>query len=183
MTNGLGAGFAALTMLAVLGGLALLALLTTVASWALHLRTGRVPAPVRHLLVLVGVAVLGIGGFALVAFADEAPLLSGLFTALVVVPLLVAAGFLARTTDLAPLDVGAVTVMAWALPFLLGVVVTFGTTTGVRSALGITSTQARQMGVRSVAAAIAGLVVVLGTGFLGGRFVSPVRSGPDAGEP
>jgi len=181
MSNGLGAGFAALTTLAVLGALALLVLLSTTIAWAFRRRTGRVPAPVRYLLALVGVAALGIGGFALLAFADEAPMLSGLFSALVVVPLLVVGGYLARTTGLAPLEAAAATAMAWALPFLVGVVVAFGTMVGVRTALGITATEARNMGIPWVAAAVAG-IVVLGAALLGTRLVTLVRSAPDGGE-
>lgn len=183
MSNGLGAGFFAITLLAVLAGLALLVVLSTGVSWVWYRRAGRVPAPLRYLLVAVGVGVLGVAGFGVLVLFDEAPAVAGLFALLVVVPLLVAGGYLERTTGLGRLDVAATTVMAWGLPFLLGVVVVFGVTTGLSSAFDLAPAEFRRLGVAWAGAAVGGITVVLAMIPLGtrlGAVVRPVETGERA---
>lgn len=55
MSNGLGAGFAALSLLAVLGGLAAVSVLATGGAALIGRRAGRLPTPLRYLSVAVGV--------------------------------------------------------------------------------------------------------------------------------
>jgi hypothetical protein len=169
MSNGLGAGLFAITLLTVLAGLALLVVMATVAAAVFDRRSGRVPMGLRYLHVAICAGVFGVAVFAVLALYDEAPVAAGLFTAIVVVPCLLVSGYLARSTDLARLDVVAATVMAWAIAFFVGVGVSLGITTGMETVLDLAPAESRQLGVAWVAAASGGLVVVLAMIPLGTR--------------
>jgi hypothetical protein len=180
MSNGLGAGFAAPAPPAVLAGLALLAALTALGAYAFARRAGAVPAPIRYLSVALGVGVLGVADFGAPALHDGAPPVAWLFLAVAFVPLAVVGVHLDRTTGLARVDVAATTVMAWGLPFLLGVLVALGATNGISSALGLAPAQSGGIGVPRVAAALGGVAVVLGTRPFADRLAETVRSGTES---
>lgn len=172
MAAGFGAGFATITIMAVLVLLALGSSLATVAAVLLHRRSGRVPVGLQYLLVAIGVLGVGVLVFAVVAMSDEAPAAAGLFAVLGLVPLLVGGGFLARTTGAGRLEVATTTVMAWGPPFLLGVLVTVGVMNGIRAGLDLAIGEARRWGLPWLAAASGGLVVVAGLLPLGTRLAS-----------
>lgn len=162
MTNGLGAGLFALTLLAVIAALAVLAVAATVAAGICYRKSGFVPMPLRYLHVAIAVGVFGVAGFAVLVLYDEAPLAAGLFTSVVVVPFLLVSASLARSTDVARLDIIVATVMAWGIPFVLGLGVSVAVMTGLESLLDLAPAESRQVGVAWVAAASGGFVIVLG---------------------
>lgn len=162
MSNGLGAGFGALTLLAALAGLSLLVALGAGVSYVLYRRTGRVPRPLRLPLVAVGVVVVGVAGFGVLALHDEAPPVAGLFVATVLAPFLVVGGYLLRTTESPLVDVAATTVLAWGLLFLPGVAVVIGVTVGASDVFGLAAAESQRLGVPWVASTIGGGTVVLG---------------------
>lgn len=169
MSNGLGAGFFALTILAVLAGLAILVTIATVASAVYHRRTGQMPTPLRYLLVVICLGVLGVAGFGILVLFDEAPAAAWLVGSIVVVPLLVVGAYLDRTTGFSRIEVVTTTVMAWGVPFLLGVVVVFGVTNGIGSVFDLAPAESRQLGVPWIAATVGGLAIILGMLPLGNR--------------
>lgn len=71
MSNGLGAGFFAITLLVVLAGMAILVVLTMIASAVYHRRTGHIPMLFRYLLVVICAGVLGVTGFGILLLYDE----------------------------------------------------------------------------------------------------------------
>lgn len=162
MSNGLGAGLFGLTLLAMLVGLALLGVLGTIVSYVFHRQTDRIPLVLRYLLVLIGVSVLGVAGFGVLVMYDEAPIIAGLFTSIALLPLLTVSIYLARTSELLHLDVGAITVMAWGPSFLLGVAVALGAMSGINSVFDLTPLESRQMGVAWISFAIGGIFIVFG---------------------
>jgi hypothetical protein len=169
MTNGLGAGFFALTLVAVLAGCALFGLLGTAVATVYFRQRGRVPPPVRYLLALVGVGVLGVGGFGVLVLYDEAPAAAWLFSWVVVLPFLAVGGYLARTTAGSRLEVLGATTMAWGVPFALGLVVVFGVMAGASAAFDLAPAESRGLGVAWIAAVAGGLTVVLGMLPIGAR--------------
>ncbi|AZH26788.1 hypothetical protein [Haloplanus aerogenes] len=171
MSNGLGAGFAALTLLGVLGGIAVLATLSTVAAYAWVRRTGRLPGPFRY-----GFALLGVTGFGVLALYDEAPAAAGLFLLLGLLPQLVAAATLDRWLSVSRPDLVTTTMMAWSAPFLVGVPVTFGAMNALTSLLHVPAAGTSGTSVPWIASAVGGAVVALGTVLLGTRLVHVVRS-------
>lgn len=178
MSNGLGAGFAAITLLAVLAGLSFLVALAAGTAYALHRRMGRIPWPLRLLVVVVGVVVLGVAGFGVLALFDEAPPVAGLLAATVLAPLLAVGGYLFRTMESPYVDVAATTVLAWGFLFLPGVAVAFGVTAGASDVLGLTTGESRRLGVPWLASAVGGSTVVLGMLIVGSRLreVFPISS-------
>lgn len=176
MSNGLGTGFAALSLIAVLAGLALLVVLSTIVSCAFYRRTGHTPPPLRYLFVVIGIGVLGVTGFGILALADEAPVLAWLFACVALVPLVVVRLYLSRTTGLTRVEAITTTVMAWGLPFLLGVVVAFGVTNGLNAAFGLAPAESRRLGIAWIASAVGGLTVVLGMLPIGARLGGMVRA-------
>ena len=120
--------------------------------------------------ILSGVVV--VAGFAVVALHDEPPLLAALFTAIAIIPLLVVGIYLSLTTELSIIDLLASTGLAWSVPFLLGVIVVFGLTLGVSQVFRWTSVQSQQRGLAQIATVSGGLVVLVGSVFLG-KTVSP----------
>lgn len=147
MSDGFGAAFGAIALFAVLLAIAGLLFLTT--GVALHWRGERVAAYTEHVaLALVGGLVL-VAGFAIVALADEAPLLAGLFAATTAVPVVLAAGR-ARWAGAPWPTVVARSGMAWCLPFLAGTSLLF---------VVATSTSASP----AVATGVVGVVTTAGT--------------------
>jgi hypothetical protein len=120
--------------------------------------------------ILSGVVV--VAGFAVVALHDEAPLLTALFTAIATIPLLVVGIYLSLATELSIIDLLASTGLVWSVPFLLGVIVVFGLTLGVSQVSGWTSVQSQQRGLAQIATVFRGLVVLVGSVFLG-KTISP----------
>lgn len=176
MSNGLGAGLFAVTFVAILAGLALLAVLATIVSVAFRRQTGRFPALLRYPVVAIGIGALGVSVFGTLVVYEDAPAAAGIFLLLGVLPLLVASTYVHSTTDLGRIDLVVTTVMAWGLPFLLGVVLAVGVMSGINSVLDLTTLEARQMGVPWIALAVGGIGIVLGTIALGHRIGRMVRS-------
>jgi len=163
MSNGLGAGFGGLLLLAILLGLAGLLTLSLGAVYLFQRRRDAVPRLLKYLSIAFLAGVVVVAGFAIAALFDEVSLLPALFTAIAVIPLLVVGVYLSRTTELSSVDLLASTGLAWSVPFLLGVVVVFGLTLGVSQVLGWTSVQSQQRGLAQIATFVGGLVVVVGT--------------------
>jgi len=121
VSNGFGAAFFALALLAVLSGIAGLLVVTTL----LVLRRRRpVSAPIQRVTAgLVG-AVVVIVGFGIALLVDEAPPLAALFGVAVVIPL-VAVAVRARLSGRPWIAMAAVAGLSWSLPFLVGVGLVF----------------------------------------------------------
>jgi len=162
MTNGMGAGFAAISMLAVLAGLALLVMAATAVFYAVYRRSGQGPTILRYLLAAASAGVVGVSGFGIAMLYDEATILAGLLALVALAPFVLVGIHLNRTTGLARLDVIVTTVMAWGLTFLIGVVVTFGTMEGIGAALDLSQVELRRMGIGWVASTAGGLTILLG---------------------
>lgn len=169
MSNGLGAGFAGLTLMAVLLGLAAILTLSLVGVFLFQRRNGSVPNLLKYLSVSVLLGVVLVAGFAVAALYDEAARLTAVFFVVVWMPLIAVAFYLNRSTELHWLDTVAVTGLAWSLPFIVGVFVVFGLTIGVSQVLGWTSVQSQQMGLTTIATIVGGIVVMAGAIFLGKR--------------
>lgn len=167
VSNGLGAGFAGLTLVAILLGLATLLALALVGVYVIRRRSGQVPHLLTYVSVGVLLVVVLVAGFGVLALYDEAPPLAALFVAIVVLPLAVVGIFLRRSTELTRLDSLATAGWAWSLPFVVGVVVTFGLTIGVRSTFDLAPVESQRLGLIWIATAVGGLVVVLGSLGLG----------------
>ncbi len=175
MSNGLGVGFAALTSLAVLVGLALLAVLVTGGAYLVSRRTGHTLNAFRYLLLAIGVVVLGVSGFSVLALSDEAPALAGLFLLCTVLPGLVSAAYLASATTLSLLDIVATTTMAWGLLFLFGIGVVFGVQRGITSVFDFAPAESRHLGVPWIASTSGGIVLTLGMAVLAIRLSEVMR--------
>jgi len=182
MSNGLGAGFFAITLLAVLAGLATLVVLAMIVSAVSHRRIGHTPTLLRYLLVLLCVGVLGVAGFGILFVYDETPAIAWLLTSIVVVPFLVVSVYLARSTGLSRFDVMTTTAMAWGVPFFLGVGVAVGVVNGIESVFDLAPAESRQMGVAWIAAAVGGLTTILGMIPIGNRLGRMVDSATTARE-
>jgi hypothetical protein len=176
MSNGFGAGFFAITLLAVLASLAAFLIIATVASVIYHRRTGQAPTLLRYLFVVIWLGVLGVSGFGVLLLFDEAPAAAWSVTSLVVVPLLAVGVYLARMSRLSPIGVITTTVMAWGVLFLLGVVIVFGVANGIDSVVGLAPAESRQLGVPWIAATAGGLTVTVGMVILGDRFGRMIHS-------
>lgn len=124
MSNGLGAGFFAITLLAVLVGVAALLAAIAVVAVLFDWQRGRVPTFIRYLAVALLAVVVVVAGFGVLALVDEAPPAAALFAVVVGLPLVLVAGR-ARQAGAAWLVVGATAALAWSFPFLAGVGVLF----------------------------------------------------------
>jgi hypothetical protein len=176
MSNGLGAGFGALALLALLVGLALFSALATVVSVAWYRQAGRFPSWLRYLFVLIGVAAVVVTGVGVLALFDEAPTAAGLFLLLGLLPLFGAGVALGRKAESTRLALVVTTVMAWGPALLVGVIVTFGAMGVLVSLLDVPAAVASETSLPWIAAAIGGAVVVVATTLLGSRLVDVVRT-------
>ena len=164
MSDGLGAAFAAITLFAVLLGLAVLLALVGVVAVVTRRRRDRVPAAVRYAAAVLLVPVGVVPGLAAVALLDEAPAFVPLFLVLVHVPLALAAAR-ARVADAAWLDAAATAALAWAVPF------------GLATGLTLLASATRLL-VPASTTLLAGAVAVVGT-LLAGEAVAPVLQAED----
>jgi hypothetical protein len=179
MSDGLGAGFGALMLLAVLVGLALVLALTGAVAVALDRRGSGAPGVTRYVAVALLVGVLAVSGFGVLALYDEAAVLAWVFAALVVVPLSVAGAGLGHRIGRPWIDVGASVAVGWSLPFVAGVVVTFGGLQVASQGLGLASGEVQSMGLPWVAATAGGLVVTAATVATAGRLAEPLAPDSD----
>lgn len=161
MSNGLGAGFFAITLLAVLAGLAVLITLLTVISIVFTRRRGHSPRLLGYLTVIVGIAVVAVAGFGILVLVDEAPAAAYLITLIVGIPLIVEYLYLVRRTSLPRCEAYTATLMAWCVPFFLGVIAVFAVMNGIESVFELAPAESRQLGVAWIAATIGGFVVIL----------------------
>ncbi|MFB6161380.1 MAG: hypothetical protein ABEJ61_09435 [Haloferacaceae archaeon] len=169
MANGFGAGFAALAVVAVIAGLALLLGAASGAAFVLRRRTGRVPTLVSHVAVGLATAAVTLAGFGVLAFVDEAPPAAGLLVAVVLLPLAVGTGTVRRRAALSWLDAVAATAMAWWIPFLVALGAVVGLTAGLTAALDLATASPRRLAVVRVAAAGGGATAVVGTALVARR--------------
>ena len=177
MSNGLGTGFFALTLLAVLAGLAILVIVATIAFAVYVRRAGDTPRLARYLLGMLCAGVLGVAGFGILVLYDEAPVAAWLFTSFVLGPFLVVSSYLVRMTELSRFDVIAVTVMSWGIPFFLGVAVALGALNGINSVFDLAPAESRQMGVAWIAGLIGGVSIVLSMIPIGNHLSTMLYSG------
>lgn len=163
MTDGFGAGFAAISLLATLGVLALLATFGAAVRAGVDRRSAAVSRALRNALGALGLVALVVSGFAVLALVDEAPALAALFAGTVLVPLLVVVVMLRRTRAIGHLKTGATTAAAWGPAFIVGVIVALGLQIGGVELFGLTQGESRNLGLPYVASAVGGLVVLAGT--------------------
>lgn len=162
MSNGLGAGFGGLLLLAAVALLATVQSLLLAGAYAMRGRGGAVPTPVGYLSAAVLAGVLAVAGFAVLALFDEAPKLAALFVVLVFLPSL-AAGWRLRGEWGRNVVVGLSAVgLSWSVPFLLGVGVVFGSI-AVAAESGVSTTAPAQDAVLLVATLAGGAVATAGT--------------------
>jgi len=171
MSNGLGAGFFGLTLLAILLGLAAVLTLALVGVVGFRRRIGTVPQLLKYVSIAVLGGVLVVAGFGVLAMYDEAVLLAVLFLVIVFVPLTVVGIYLHQTTELTRVDVLVTTGLAWSVPFVIGVGVTFGLTIGVSSTFDLAPAESQRLGVVWIAMLVGGAVIVTGSVLLG-RYLS-----------
>lgn len=171
MSNGFGAAFGGLMLLAVLSGVAGLLGLSLAGGVVSRWRTGEVPTILRYLCVATVLGVVLVAGFAVVALVDEAATVAAVFFALVLVPLGTVGVYLRHVTELSRLDVVVTTGVAWSIPFLIGLAVTFAVPNVINSLLGLAPAESRQLGLYWMATALGAVVVVLGALRLG-KYVS-----------
>ena len=166
MTNGLGAGFGGLMLLAVLLLLATIQIVLLLGIYVSRRRLDSVPGVLRYVSVVVLAGVILVGGFAVLVLYDEAWRLAVLFLAIVFVPLGAMAVSLYRQTELTLVDGVAAVGLAWSVPFLVGVGVILGLIIG-SSELGLATTSPEQQAVAWIATAVGGAVVMIGSVLLG----------------
>lgn len=171
MAGGFGAGFATLTMLVVLGVVAVALGVVGVGAVAVGRRQGAVPTWLRLLAAALLVPVVAVGGFGVVALADEAAVAAALLVAVVFAPLAVEVGR-GRRAGRSWLDALAAAAMAWSVPYLLGAVALFGVNIGAAEVLGVNTAGPRGRDVAWVAVVASGLVVVVGSRFASRRLVT-----------
>lgn len=169
MSNGLGAGFGGLMLLAVLSVLAILLSLSVVGVVGFKRRTGSVPQFLRYLSVVLLSGVILVAGFAVAALYDEAITLAVVFVALVFVPLGAVGIYLQQTTDSSLLDTLAIAGIAWSTPFLIGVIVTFGGLNVLTGIFDVAPAESQQLGFHWIATAVGAVVVVIGSLLLSTR--------------
>lgn len=176
MTDGFGAGFGALMLLALLVGLAALLSVTAAGALLSERRSDDVHDVFPYTAVGLVSVVVVVGGFGVLALSDEAPAAAALFVALVFVPLAGAAGVLQRDTALSWDDLAAVAGMAWGLPYVAGAAVLFGLAVGLAPALGLAPGEARRTGLPWIETVVAGLVVLAGAMAVAPRLVARLPS-------
>jgi hypothetical protein len=131
MTNGLGAGFAAASLLAVLAAAA--GVLAFVGVFGVLVDPGgrRVPRGFQYAAVVLLAVAAAVGGVGVIALFDEAPLVAALLAGLVPLPLLVAAARVVSGDAVrGRVPVAATVAVAWALPFLVALGVLAALTVG-----------------------------------------------------
>lgn len=178
MSNGLGAGFAGLTLLAVLLGLTTLLAVFLGGIVAVRRRNRAVPSVLKYASAGVVLVAIAVAGFAVVALYDEAAALAGLFLVIGLLPLAIVGGYLQRRTEVTPAELLATIGLAWCLPFILGVFVIFGITAGIGSELGLATTTAQQESLAQLATLLGGGIVVAGALLLSSR-ISRLVSSPN----
>lgn len=171
MSNGLGAAFGGLMLLAVLSGMAGLLGLCLVGVVVSKRRTETVPNILRYLSVAVVLGVILVAGFAVVALFDEAATLATVFLAIVLVPLGTVGIYLHRATELPRLDIVATAGLAWSIPFLIGLAVTFGIPNVINRVFDLAPAESQQLGLYWIATALGAIVVVFAALRLG-KYVS-----------
>lgn len=169
MTNGLGAGFFALAVVAVVAGLAGLVIITTGVAAMYQRQTGELPALLGYLLVVLCLGVGIVAGFGILALFDEVAVVAWLLAWSVVVPLLGVGVYLDRRMALSRVEVITTTLMAWGVPFLLGMGVAAGVLSGMPSVFKLSPGETRQLGIAWIAATVGGFTVILGMLALGTR--------------
>lgn len=92
------------------------------------------------------VGVVGVGGFGVVAFYDEALIAAVLLAALVFLPLVLVGVYLRRTTALDWLQLIISSSMTWNLPILVGIGVTAAIAIGVGSMGGTATADFHRLG-------------------------------------
>ena len=182
MSNGLGAGFFALTLLTVLAGLAGLSCVAALAVTGWHRRRGVVPNAIRYLLAALGVGIVGLGGFGVLVLIDESFRAAWLFVALDLAPFLVAGGYLRHRQDASRTAGIAATTGAWGGPFLLGLAVAFGVLAGAQSAFALAPVESRELRVAEFAFTVGGVAVAAGTVALGDRLLPAIGTTPTAAD-
>lgn len=177
MSNGFGAAFGGLLLVAVVSGLAGLLGLCLLGAVISRRQTGTVPRALQYLSIVVVLGVLLVAGFAVAALYDEAAVLAAVFVASIFAPLGGVGIYLYRVTDLSRSEILATAGRVWSLPFLLGIVVTFGSPVVITGMFGMAPAEARQLGVYWGATALGGIVVLLGALWLC-TYVSEYSSTP-----
>lgn len=167
MSNGFGAGFFGLALLAVLLGLAALLTLALVVVVVIRRRASTVPRLLNYGSLAVLGAVLLVAGFGVVAMYDEAVLIAVLLLMTVFVPLAAVGLYVHQTTSSSRLATLATTGVAWGVPFVVGVGITFGLMIGVSSALGLAPAEPERLWVAWTAMLVGGAVVLAGSLLLG----------------
>lgn len=167
MSNGLGAAFGGLLLLAVLSAMAGLLGLSLAGALVFRRRTGAVPGSLRYLSAAVVPGVVLVAGFGVVALFDEAATLASVFLASVLVPLGMIGGHLHRMSELSRVDTIATAGIAWSIPFLLGLVVTFGLPVTINRVFALAPAESRELGLYWLATGLGALVVVTGALRLG----------------
>lgn len=124
MSSGFGAGFFVLSVLAVLGAVALGLAGLGVAAVVLDRRRGRVPTPLWSLAAVLLAAVLAVAGFAVALLVDESPPGAVLVAALTVLPVAAAAAR-ARWRGAGLLASATTAAIAWSLPFVAAAALQF----------------------------------------------------------
>jgi len=163
MSTGLGAGFGALLLVAVLLGLAALLALVLLAVFVSQARGRAFPRVLRYFAVGILLAVVSTAGFGVAALHDEATVAAGLFLALVFLPVIGAGVVLRQSTDFPLLEVLTVVGMTWSLPFALGVAVFFAVIAGVESAFGLAPVDVQRLHLAWWAVALSGALTTLVT--------------------
>jgi hypothetical protein len=130
-------------------------------------RIGTVPQLLKYVSIAVLGGVLVVAGFGVLAMYDEAVLLAVLFLVIVFVPLTVVGIYLHQTIELTRVDVLVTAGLAWSLPFVIGVGVTFGLTIGVSSTFDLAPAESQRLGMVWIAMLVGGAVIVIGSVFLG----------------
>ena len=182
MSNGLGTGFFALTLLTVLAGLAGLSCVAAVAVTGWHRRRGVVPNAARYLLAALGVGIVGLGGFGVIVLIDEAFRAAWLFVTLNLAPFLIAGSYLRHRQNASMTAGMAATTVAWGGSFLVGVAVAFGVLAGAQSAFALAPVESRELRVAELAFTVGGVAVAAGTVALGHQLLPAIETTPAAAD-
>lgn len=173
MSNGLGAGFGGLLLLAGLFALSLIGVACLVGAFVTRHRSGRVPTLFQFFSIVEVGGVTLVGGFGVAALYDEAWLLATLFVVLVFIPLATIFVTLWRARVVDPVPGIAAAGWSWSLSFLVGTTV-LGAIVFTSSELGVATTAPAQQQIAMVATGIAGGVAVATALLLSERVLSLV---------
>lgn len=163
MASGFGAAFGGMMLLAVVTGMALFLSLSLLGILLSRRRGRGVPRILRYLSIVVVIGVILTGSFSVIALVDEAAPLATVFLAIVFVPLGAVGLYLRLVTNLPRLDTVLTMGVAWGLPFLVGLPLTFGLPILINRALGLAPAESRHLGVYWIAPVVGAIVVVLGS--------------------